>query len=154
MLPFTPVPVTLQVMMVLLAGLTLGAKDGALSQIVYVAAIALGLPFDAQGIGAGVFASATAGYLIGFIPGAFVTGWLAEHSTRGSRMWSFAASLVGAGVIYLLGTAWLTIGFLGGDWSKGWALGVAPFIVVDVIKAVIAALCAEGARALIDRASR
>jgi biotin transport system substrate-specific component len=60
-LPFTPVPITLQVMIVLLAGLTLGAKDGALSQIVYVTTIAIGLPFDAQGIGMAVFASATAG---------------------------------------------------------------------------------------------
>jgi biotin transport system substrate-specific component len=153
-LPFTPVPITMQVLIVLLAGLTLGAKDGALSQIVYIATIAIGLPFDAKGIGAAVFASATAGYLIGFIPAAFITGWLAEKSSRGNRVWSFAASLVGVGVIYLIGTAWLTIGFLNNEWSKGWALGVAPFVVVDVIKAVIAAVCAEGARAMIDHASR
>jgi biotin transport system substrate-specific component len=153
-LPFTPVPITLQVMIVLLAGLTLGAKDGALSQIVYVTTIAIGLPFDAQGIGMAVFASATAGYLIGFIPAAFVTGWLAEKRARGNRVWSFAASLIGVMIIYLVGAAWLTIGFLGGDFSRGWALGVAPFIIVDVIKAVIAAACAEGARTWIDRASR
>ncbi len=153
-LPFTPVPITLQVMIVLLAGLTLGAKDGALSQIVYVATIAIGLPFDAKGIGAAVFAGATAGYLLGFIPAAFITGWLAEKGVRGKRVWSFAAGLVGVAVIYMIGTAWLTIGFLGGDWSKGWTLGVAPFIVADVIKAVIAAVCAEGARTWIDRASR
>jgi biotin transport system substrate-specific component len=153
-LPFTPVPITLQVMMVLLAGLTLGARDGALSQIVYVAAIAIGLPFDAKGIGTAVLISATAGYLIAFIPAAFVTGWLAEKGARGNRVWSFVASLVGVSVIYLLGTAWLTIGFLGGDVAKGWALGVAPFIVVDVIKALIAAACAEGARTWIDRAAR
>jgi biotin transport system substrate-specific component len=153
-LPFTPVPITLQVILVLLAGLTLGAKDGALSQIVYVAAIAIGLPFDAKGIGAAMLISATAGYLIAFIPAAFVTGWLAEKGARGNRLWSFAASLIGVGIIYVMGTAWLTIGFLGGDFSKGWALGIAPFIVVDVIKAVIAAACAEGARTWIDRASQ
>ncbi len=145
---------TLQVMIVLLAGLTLGAKDGALSQIVYVATIAIGLPFDAKGIGTAVFTSATAGYLIAFVPAAFVSGWLAEKRARDSRGWSFIASLIGVSVIYLIGTAWLTIGFLGGDFSKGWALGVAPFIVVDVIKAVIAASCAEGARTLIDRAAQ
>jgi biotin transport system substrate-specific component len=153
-LPFTPVPITLQVMMVLLAGLTLGAKDGALSQIIYVATIIVGLPFDAKGIGSAVLVSATAGYLIAFIPAAFVTGWLAEKGTRGNRTWSFAASLIGVGIIYLIGTAWLTIGFLGGDVAKGWWLGVAPFIVVDVIKALIAATCAEGAHMLIDRAAR
>jgi biotin transport system substrate-specific component len=153
-LPFTPVPITLQVMLVLLAGLTLGAKDGALSQIVYVTAIAIGLPFDANGIGTAVFASATAGYLIAFIPAAFATGWLAEKDARGKRMWSFVASLVGVAVIYIIGTAWLTIAFLGGDWVKGWALGIAPFIVVDTIKAMIASACAEGARTWIDRASK
>lgn len=153
-LPFTPVPITLQVMIVLLAGLTLGAKDGALSQIVYVVTIAIGLPFDAKGIGAAVFASATAGYLIAFIPAAFVTGWLAGKKARDNRLWSFVATLIGVSVIYLIGTVWLTLGFLGGDFSKGWALGVAPFIVVDVIKAVIAAACAEGARTWIDRATR
>jgi biotin transport system substrate-specific component len=153
-LPFTPVPITLQVMMVLLAGLTLGAKDGALSQIVYVAAIAIGLPFDAKGIGAAVLISATAGYLIAFIPAAFVTGWLAGKGARGNRVWSFIASLVGVAVIYLIGTAWLTIVFLGGDWAKGWTLGIAPFIIGDVIKALIAAACAEGMRAWLDRASR
>jgi biotin transport system substrate-specific component len=153
-LPFTPVPITLQVMLVLLAGLTLGAKDGALSQIIYVAAIAIGLPFDAKGIGAAMLISATAGYLIAFIPAAFVTGWLAEKGARGNRLWSFAASLIGVGIIYGMGTAWLTIGFLGGDFSRGWALGIAPFIVVDVIKAVIAAACVEVARTWIDRASQ
>jgi biotin transport system substrate-specific component len=153
-LPFTPVPITLQVMVVLLAGLTLGAKDGALSQIVYVGAILIGLPLDAKGIGAAVLVSATAGYLIAFIPAAFVTGWLAEKGARGKRAWSFAASLIGVAVIYLIGAAWLTIGFLGGDFARGWALGVAPFIVGDVIKAVVAALSAEAMRTLIDRAAR
>ena len=153
-LPFTPVPITLQVMMVLLAGLTLGAQDGALSQIVYVAAIVVGLPLDAKGIGAAVFASATAGYLIAFIPAAFVTGWLAERGARGKRLWSFAASLIGVVMIYSIGTAWLAIGFLHGDVTKGFALGVAPFIIIDVIKALMAAGCAEGARTLIDRAAQ
>ncbi len=154
LLPFTPVPITLQVLIVLLAGLTLGAKDGALSQIVYAATIAIGLPFDAKGIGAAVFSSATAGYLIGFIPAAFLTGWLAEKGAQGNRVWSFAASSTGVAAIYLIGTAWLTIGFLSGDFGKGWLLGVAPFIVVDVGKAVVAAMCAEGARAWIEHAGR
>jgi biotin transport system substrate-specific component len=153
-LPFTPVPITLQVMVVLLAGLTLGAKDGALSQIVYVASIAVGLPLDAKGIGAAVFVSATAGYLIAFIPAAFITGWLAAKGAQGSRVWSFIASLVGVVVIYFVGTVWLTMTFLGGDWVKGWTLGIAPFIVADLGKALIAALGAEGACTWIDRARK
>ncbi len=153
-LPFTPVPITLQVMVVLLAGLTLGAKDGALSQIVYVASIASDLPFDAKGIGTAVLFSATAGYLVAFIPAAFITGWLAAKGAQGNRGWSFIASLAGVAVIYLIGTVWLTIAFLGGDFFRGWALGIAPFIVVDLGKALIAAACAEGVNAWIDRARK
>jgi biotin transport system substrate-specific component len=145
-LPFTPVPITVQVMIVLLAGLTLGAKDGALSQLAYVASIALGLPVDAHGLGAATLASPTAGYLIGFIAGAFVAGYLAERGLNRNRAWRFFASLAGIGVIYFIGTTWLTVGFLGGDAAKGFTLGVTPFIVIDLIKAVIASGATEGAR--------
>ena len=150
-LPFTPVPITLQVMIVLLAGLTLGAKDGALSQIAYVVSIALGLPVDANGLGAAVFASPTAGYLIGFIAGAFVAGYLAERGLNRNRALRLLAGLAGVGVIYFIGTAWLTHMFLGGDWAKSWALGVVPFIVIDIIKALIASATAEGARVWLNR---
>lgn len=150
-LPFTPVPITLQVMVVLLAGLALGAKDGALSQIAYVASIALGLPFDANALGAAAFASPTAGYLIGFIAGAFVAGYLAERGLNRNRALRLVASLAGVGVIYFIGTAWLTHMFLNGDWAKGWALGVAPFIVIDIAKALIASATAEGARVWLNR---
>lgn len=150
-LPFTPVPITLQVMIVLLAGLTLGAKDGAFSQIAYLISIALGLPFDANGLGAAAFASPTAGYLIGFIAGAFVAGYLAERGLNRNRALRLLAGLAGVGVIYFIGTTWLTHMFLGGDWAKGWALGVAPFIVIDLVKALIASATAEGARAWLNR---
>jgi biotin transport system substrate-specific component len=150
-LPFTPVPITLQVMIVLLAGLTLGAKDGALSQIAYVASIALGLPVDANGLGAAVFMSPTAGYLIGFVAGAFVAGYLAERGLNRNRALRLVAGLAGAGVIYFIGTAWLTHMFLNGDWSKGWALGVVPFVVFDLIKALIASATAEGALVWLNR---
>ncbi|MBP7687028.1 MAG: biotin transporter BioY [Thermoflexales bacterium] len=150
-LPFTPVPITLQVLIVLLAGLTLGAKDGALSQIAYVASIALGLPVDTNGLGAAVFASPTAGYLIGFIVGAFVAGYLTERGLNRNRALRLVAGLAGVSVIYFIGTAWLTHMFLGGDWAKGWVLGVAPFIVIDIVKALIASATAEGARAWLNR---
>jgi len=150
-LPFTPVPITLQVMIVLLAGLTLGAKDGALSQIAYVISIAFGLPVDANGLGTAAFASPTAGYLIGFIAGAFVAGYLAERGLNRNRALRLVAGLAGVSVIYFIGTAWLTHLFLNGDWAKGWALGVAPFIVIDIVKALIASATAEGARAWLNR---
>jgi biotin transport system substrate-specific component len=146
-LPFTPVPITLQVLAVLLAGLTLGAKDGAASQLLYLATIASGLPLDAGGLGAAVWLKPTAGYLIGFIPGAFVTGYLAEQGLGPNRVWRFVAGLAGVAVIYLFGAGWLTLGFLGDNWTQGWAQGVVPFVGVDLAKAMIASGVAESARA-------
>lgn len=148
-----PVPITLQVLAVLLAGLTLGAKDGAASQIAYVGAITAGLPLDQGGLGAAVWAKPSAGYLLGFIVGAFVAGYLAEKGMGQNRILRFIAGLVGVVAIYIVGTAWLTYGFLGGDWAKGWQFGIAPFIVVDVAKAVIASGIAEGLRLWLSRAS-
>ena len=151
-IPLDPVPITLQVLAVLLAGLVLGAKDGAASQLIYVAAISVGLPIDANGQGSAVWASPTAGYLVGFVAAAFVAGWLAEKGLQRSRALRFIAGVAGVAAIYIIGAPWLTIGFLGGDWAKGWALGVAPFIIIDLVKAVIAAVLAEGLRAGLLRA--
>jgi biotin transport system substrate-specific component len=145
-LGFTPVPVTLQVLAVLFAGLVLGARDGALSQVLYIGSIAAGLPVDANGLGAAVLFSPTAGYLVGFIPAAFVAGLLAEKGVRANRVLRFIASLLGVAVIYLCGTSWLTLVFLKGNWTQGWSLGVVPFIVVDLAKAIIASAVAESAR--------
>jgi biotin transport system substrate-specific component len=144
-LPFTPVPITLQVLAVLLAGLTLGAKDGAASQALYLAAIATGLPLDAGGFGAAVWLKPTAGYLIGFVPGALVAGYLAEKGLGHSRALRFIAGVIGVAVIYLFGAGWLTLALLGGNWAQGWAQGVVPFIGVDLIKAIIASVVAESA---------
>lgn len=150
-LPFTPIPITLQVLAVLLAGLALGARDGAASQLLYVATIALGVPVDAGGLGALVWLKPTAGYLMGFAPGAFVTGYLAEASFGHDRAFRFMASLVGVFVIYVCGATWLTLFFLHGDWAQGWSQGIIPFVGVDLAKAIIASGVAESVRAGLPR---
>ncbi len=144
-LPFTPVPITLQVMAVLLAGLVLGPTAGAASQVVYLVSIMAGLPLDAQGLGIAALAGPTGGYLIGFVPAAFITGWLAENlsATRAGR---FLAALVGAAVIYAAGVAWLAPAV--GGLRQAWLLGVAPFILIDLSKAMIAAALTESGRLL------
>jgi len=162
-LPFTPVPITLQVMAALLAGLVLGPRGGAISQLAYLAAVAAGLPLDARGLGPAALLGPTAGYLLGFAPAAFVTGWLAgrlpalarpgvraraaQARVRGVWVGSFVAALAGVAVIYTCGLAWLapSVGSLG----AAWGLGAAPFILVDLGKALVAAAVAGSGRTLL-----
>jgi biotin transport system substrate-specific component len=141
-LPFTEVPVTLQVFFVLLAGALLGPFFGALSQIVYLLLGAFGLPVFAGGAsGIGVIAGPTGGYLIGFILAAFCIGLLLQLLGR-KFYWYLLAMLFGILIIYIFGVLQLAcVNRL--SLVKAILLGAAPFIVVDIIKAVLAALAAE-----------
>jgi biotin transport system substrate-specific component len=144
-----PVPITLQVLTVLLAGLVLGARDGALSQLAYVAMVAINLPVDARMVGAAALFSPTAGYLLGFIPAAWVAGLLAERGA--STLWvRWLAGIAGIAVIYTLGFVMLKLN-TGMAWDAAWTAGVAPFILLDLGKAIAAAALAEGGRRLINR---
>ena len=145
-LPFTPVPITLQVMAVLLAGLVLGPRDGAASQLVYLMAIAVGLPLDAKALGAAALTGPTAGYLIGFVPAAFATGWLVKRLPA-ERVSRFVGAVVGVAVVYAAGIVWLSQAV--GNLRTAWTLGVAPFILIDLGKAIVAAVVAESGRFLL-----
>ena len=148
-IPLQPVPFTMQTFAVLLAGMILGGRDGAISQIVYVALIAVGLPLDAFGMGSVALLGPTGGYLIGFIPAAFVTGLLVERA--GNRLWQrWLAGIVGAAIIHLFGLPVLSL-VKTFDLGIAWNFGTAPFIVPDVTKALLAAGLAEGERRLLMR---
>ena len=144
-----PVPFTLQVLTVLLAGMVLGSRDGMLSQIAYLGLIWLNFPIAAGGVGAAALSGATAGYLVGFVPAAWIAGFLTERgATRTWQRW--LAGIAGIMVIYLFGLPVLKA-TTGADWRTAWSWGVAPFITLDLIKAVIAAGMTEGGRALLLR---
>jgi len=129
--------------------MVLGWRDGLLSQALYVALIAAGLPLDAKGIGSAALVGPTAGFLIGFIGAAGVVGWLAELG--GKQMWHrWSAGIIGMLVIYVVGALVLKT-VTGMDWSKAWSVGVAPFIVPDLVKALIAATLTEGGRRFMIR---
>ena len=141
------VPFTMQVFAALLAGMVLGARDGTLSQIVYVLLIRLNLPVGAGGAGVAALLGPTAGYLIGFIPAAFVVGLLVERGAQwAARRW--LAGLVGVVIIYACGLPVL-MSVTGLSLADAWAAGVAPFVGVDVAKAALAAVLTEGSRALL-----
>ncbi len=140
--PWSPVPITGQVLMVLLAGGLLGAKLGALSQIEYLAMGLAGLPVFAGGMaGPLAFISPSGGYLIGFVAAAWVVGRIVQG--RKNAWWMLLANLCGVLVLYLPGWLWLSV-WMGAHQPGGMlliralAVGVAPFIWVDLGKVVIA----------------
>jgi len=143
-LGFTPVPITGQTFMVLVAGGLLGARRGAGSQALYVMMGALGLPFFAEGAGGWEAATgSTAGYLVGFVVAAWLVGSLAERGQDRSMLTAIPAFVVGTVVIYALGAGWLAVSLgipltaAAGE-PSAIAFGVAPFLVGDLLKAVLA----------------
>jgi biotin transport system substrate-specific component len=148
-IPLQPVPFTMQVLAVLLTGMVLGWRDGMASMALYLGLIAMNLPVAAQGMGSAALTGPTGGYLIGFFFAAGVTGWLVQFS--GQRLWlRWVAGVAGLVVIYAFGIVGLKT-MLNLEWSAAWAAGVAPFIPLDLVKALIAAGVAEGGRQALKR---
>lgn len=147
-MPLDPVPFTLQPLAVLLAGLLLGSRDGAISQLAYVALIAANLPVDANLRGQAALFGPTGGYLIGFVAAAFVTGWIAERSAALWLRW--LAGVAGIAVMYACGLVVLML-TRQLDFVTAWAAGAAPFLLPDLAKALIAAALTEGGRAILKR---
>lgn len=136
-LPFTPVPVTLQTLMVLLAGAMIGPMRGALSQALYVAWGASGLPlFAGATSGLAILAGPTGGYLVGFALAAAYVGWALPRTTLASRQ--FLVFSAGTGIILLVGWLHLSLLFAGGDFGHGLTLGVLPFLPGAAIKIIAA----------------
>lgn len=139
-LGFTPVPVTGQTFAVLLAGAALGARLGASSQLLYLAAGAVGFPvFTGGGSGIDYFTGATAGYLVGFVLAAALIGRLAERGQDRKVNTAVTAFLAGSAVIYVCGAIGLMI-TADMDLTTAIAQGVTPFVFGDVLKATAAGL--------------
>ncbi|NJD99886.1 biotin transporter BioY [Thermococcus sp. LS1] len=146
-IPIGPVPITLQVLFVLLSGLVLGARLGLLSQLVYVVMGAIGLPVFANFHGGfTVIYGPTGGYIVAFPIAAYLAGLFTERLGRRGML---IGSILGVGVIYLLG--WLRLGlFMGGDFEKAFLLGVTPFLPVDAVKAAVAVVIADRVRKAVE----
>jgi biotin transport system substrate-specific component len=141
--PFTPVPLTLQTMVVVLSGALLGARLGAAAQLTYLGMGVAGLPVFATGVGAAYLFGPTGGYLLAFPAAALLAGVLTRPGTRrdlGAAV-RLVVGLAAASLLILVsGAAWLTV--LAGDPAGAIALGILPFLLGDAIKVALAALIA------------
>ena len=141
-IPWSPVPLTGQVLMVLLAGGMLGARLGAVSQLEYLALGLMGLPVFAGGTsGPLAFAGPTGGYLIGFVAAAWVVGGIIQHQARSWRI--LLATLCGVAVIHLFGGLWLFVWLriyqpAAASFVQTLILGFFPFVWADLGKALVA----------------
>ena len=150
-LPVSPVPITGQTLAVLLVGMALGSRLGALAAIAYCL----------EGIWLPVFAGAhtwahpgtifTAGYLVGFIGGAYVAGWLAERGWDRTIPATALAMLIGNVVIYIPGLLWL--GYMLSPMPVGDVLyrGAVLFLLGDALKIALAMVLFPSLWRLINR---
>ncbi len=151
-LPFTPVPLTLQPMVVLLGGAVLGARLGAASQCFYLMAGAAGLPVFALSadlsMGLMRLLGPTGGYLMAYPLAAAVVGALAQRGLDRRIGGSVLAMLAGLAVLFAGGVAWLAKDT---GWQTALLLGFYPFVLVDVLKVAAAATLLPTAWRLLGR---
>ena len=136
-IPFYPVPLTMQTLIVLGIGMTYGVRLGSATLLGYLATGFIGLPVFAGGAGVAYMMGPTGGYLAGFFAAAVVLGALAERGWTRSWVTAAAAMLMGNVIIYLLGVGWLA-SLIG--WDKAVQFGLLPFLYGDALKLIIAAL--------------
>lgn len=150
-LPYTPVPVTLQTLFVLLSGMALGARWGAAAQAQYLLMGFIGLPVFAAGGGFWYLFNprGTGGYLLAYPLAAYVAGMVVERTGSRSLVVYLLAGVAGTAVIYTIGAAWLSA-FLQLSAVQAVAMGVAPFLLGDSVKTAVAALCARVLHRLSD----
>jgi len=129
-LPFTPVPLTLQTLAVLVIGIKLGPTKGALAVLAYLLEVGVGLPFlPAAVANPAVLIGIKAGYYVGFIVQAFFVGFIASQSAKSSTL--FVGGIIACVLQLSLGTSWLA-NFVG--WQNAFMMGLLPFIPGEILK--------------------
>lgn len=159
--PMFPVPMTLQMLAILLVGFAFGARLGAATVLVYLGQGLAGLPVFANGMNGLAFAGPTAGFLIGFVAVAYIAGLAAERGFAKGFVGTTVSALVASALVYIPGVAWPMLvassfgiegGWVGIGADKAWAWFMGPFLLGDAVKAVIAALIVSGAWKMLRRA--
>jgi biotin transport system substrate-specific component len=147
--PFWPVPMTMQTFVVLVLGMAYGSRLAGATVLLYLAQGAIGLPVFAGGGGIAYMAGPTGGYLAGFLLAAVAVGWLAEHGWDRSVPRTLAAMLIGTGIIFACGLAWLStlIGL-----PQAFSAGLVPFLLGEAVKVALATAILPFAWRLLQRA--
>ena len=160
--PMWPVPVTLQTLAILLVGFAYGSRLGAVTVLAYLAQGFVGLPVFTPSTLPGLAAliGPTGGFLIGFVGLAWLAGFAAERGLARGALGTALVAIAASALLYVPGVLWpMAVASVAGV-DAGWAgqgLGfyaahfVVPFLIGDVIKAVIAALVVSGAWAALRR---
>ncbi len=145
-LPFSPVPVTLQTLAVLLVGATLGCKRGGAALLLYASQAAVGLPVLAGGLGGpAALLGPSGGYVFGFVVAATVVGYLCERKLDRSVRSSVVPFAVGSMIVLSCGATWLSLWTGAPSIASAWNVGVLPFLPGEAVKVVVAALALPAA---------
>jgi biotin transport system substrate-specific component len=140
--PFWPVPMTLQTLVVLLIGATCGARLAGITLGSYLVLGAVGIPVFASGAGIAYMFGPTGGYLLGFFAAAVLLGYLADRGMGRSFLSALLLFAIGEVVIFALGTGWLAT-LIGVD--RAIAAGLVPFIPAEILKVALASAILFGA---------
>jgi biotin transport system substrate-specific component len=150
--PFYPVPMTMQTLVVLAIGAAYGARLGAATVLLYLAEGLAGLPVFANTppavAGPLYFAGPTGGFLVGFAAAAFAVGWLAERGWGRPLLRLVLLMAIGHAVIFAFGLAWMAVLF---GPAKAWVLGFVPFVLATILKTLLAAALVHAAWGLVRR---
>ena len=130
-IPLTPVPVTLQTLVLLVMSMFLGWRGAVGATSLYLFQGAIGLPVFAHGGGFVILFGPTGGYLFGFLIASLVVGYLAEKGWDKSVVLTFTSMTIGTLIIYLFGIIWLS--YLK-DLNTALVFGLLPFITPDILK--------------------
>ncbi len=146
-IPLPVVPITLQYFFCALGALLLGAKKGALAQMLYVAVGLIGIPVFTKGGGPQYVLEPSFGYLIGFIAGAYVIGKCSENIKTLTVKNVFISCLLGLLIVYIFGCAYMYIlfNFYVGKAMNVWSIvkiGVLAFIGSDLLATLMISIVA------------
>lgn len=165
-IPLQPVVINLSTLGIAVIAASFGWRIGVATVLLYIAEGLSGLPFFANGGGWSYVFAPSFGFIVGYLPMAFIIGWASDRGASGSILRLFGWMLLADVVVFAFGYAWLLVVanliLQGGgalpQWLQGgdlltiaWNAAVQPFIVWDIVKMAFAAATVTGAWTLVNR---